>query len=55
MRVDRLSTCGTQVIDFKVCVIIGISKNEFLNFSGTERVKTDVLISVESNSANRNQ
>ena len=25
---------------FKVCVIIGISKIEFFNFSGTERVKT---------------
>ena len=24
---------------FKVCRIIGISKNEFFNFSGTERIK----------------
>ena len=55
MQVDRLCTCGSQVIDFKVCVIIGISKIEFFNFSDIERVKTNVLISVESNSANRNQ
>ena len=28
---------------FKVCGIFGISKIEFLNFSGTERVKRNVL------------
>ena len=39
MQVDRLHTCGSLVIDVKVCGIIGISKIEFFNFSGTERVK----------------
>ena len=28
-----------KLLMFKVCVIIGISKIEFLNFSGTERIK----------------
>ena len=28
-----------KLLMFKVCLIIGISKIEFLNFSGTERVK----------------
>ena len=28
-----------KLLMFKVCVIIGISKIEFFNFSGTERVK----------------
>ena len=45
---DKLSN-GMQLIDFalvflrllmfKVCGIVGISKIEFLNFSGTKRVK----------------
>ena len=37
MQVDRLCTHGSQVIE--VCVITDISKIEFFNFSGTERVK----------------
>ena len=28
-----------KLLMFKVCVIVGISKIEFFNFSGTERVK----------------
>ena len=39
MQVDRLCLCGSQVIDVKVCGFIGISKIDFFNFSGTERVK----------------
>ena len=44
MRVGRLCTCGSQVIDVfvKVCEIIGISKIELFNFSGTERVKQNL-------------
>ena len=34
MQVGELCICGSQV-----CGIIGISKIEFFNFSGTERVK----------------
>ena len=39
MQVDILCTCGCDVVDVKVCGTIGISKIEFFNFSGTERVK----------------
>ena len=30
-----------KLLIFKVCVIIGISKIEFFNFSGTEKVKPE--------------
>ena len=36
MQIDRLCTCGSLVID--VCRIIKISKIEFFNFSGIERI-----------------
>ena len=39
MQVDRLCTCGSQVIDFNVCWIIGITKIVFSNISSTGRVK----------------
>ena len=32
-----------KLLMFKVCVIIGISKIEFFNFSGTERVKCNSI------------
>ena len=39
MEVDRLCTCGSLIIMFKFCGIIGISEIEFFNLSRTERVK----------------
>ena len=38
IQVDRLHTCGSLVID-GVCGNIGISKIQFFNFVGAERVK----------------
>ena len=38
-RLRDFALVVSKLLMFKVCVIIGISKIEFLNFSGTERIK----------------
>lgn len=38
--IDTLCTCDFQVIDFKVCGIIGMSKIKFFKFSGTDIVNS---------------
>ena len=38
-RIIDLTLVALKFLTFKVCVIIGISKIDFFNFPGTERVK----------------
>ena len=39
MQVNTLCRFGSQVVIFKLCRVIGISKLEFFNLSGAEKVK----------------
>ena len=42
MQIDRLRTCGSQLLIFKVCGVIGISKSNFSIFpvlKGLDKIK----------------
>ena len=43
MQVDDFALVALKLLIFKVYVIIGISKIEIFDFSGTERVKNNRL------------
>ena len=44
MQIDGICSCSSLVIEFEICRIIEISKIEFFNFSGTERIKTNTTL-----------